>query len=55
MAFVMLSNLCKASNHPCNPRRKLSLEEIELKKKIISRSESKPDSEKNTGIIKNWL
>ena len=55
MACVMLHNLCIATNDPCNPRWKLSVEELELLSRTIKRSESKFESNKNAGIIKNWL
>ena len=53
IACLMLHNLCTATNDPCNSRWRLSVEELELTNKIINRSESKSESNKNTCIIKN--
>ena len=53
IACLMLHNLCMATNDPCNSRWRLSVEELELTNKIINRSESKSESNKNTCIIKN--
>ena len=55
MACLMLHNLCMATNDPYNSRWRLSVEELELTTKIINRSESNSESNKKTGIIKNWL
>ena len=55
MACVMLHNLCIAMNVPWNPCWKLSVEELVLTNKIMNRSESKSESHKNAGTIKNWL
>ena len=43
-ACVMLHNICIATNNPCNPRWKLT-------NKIINRSKSKSESNKNADII----
>lgn len=38
-----------------NPPWRLSVAELELKNKIINRSKSKSELNKNAGKIKNWL
>ena len=53
IACLMLHNLCMATNDPCNSHWRLSVEELELTNKIINRSESKSESNKNTCCIKN--
>ena len=49
-ACVMLHNICIATNNPCNPRWRLGAER-ELTNKIINRSKSKSESNKNADII----
>ena len=51
----MLHNFCIAKRDPCNPRWRLSGEELELNKTVIKRRVNKRESNKNARKIAEWL
>ena len=53
MACVMLHNLCIARNDPCNPRWRLTVEELELNSADIPRHQSNVESNANARKIAN--
>ena len=55
MACVMLHNLCIARNNPCNPRWRLTVEELGLNSADIPRHQSNVESNTNATKIANWL
>ena len=55
MACVMLHNFCIHPNDICNPRWKLSVEELELNVGITNKQQNKRESNENATKIANWL
>ena len=55
MACVMLHNFCIAKHHPCNPRWRLSVEELELNSTVIKRRANRGESDQNTRKIDDRL
>ena len=55
MACAILYNLCIARNDPCQYRWKLSVEQLELNAKDISRQQSNKESNENATKVANWL
>ena len=55
MACVMLHNFCIAKHDPCNPRWRLSVEELQLNNTVIKRRANKGESNKSTRKIADWL
>ena len=55
MSCVMLHNLCISRNDPCNHRWRLTVAELELHDKIISRQQNKGESNENANKIADWL
>ena len=55
MTCVMLHNFCIAKHDPCNPRWRLSVEDLELNNTVIKRRANKRESNKNTRKISDWL
>ena len=53
MACVMLHNLCIARNDPCNPRWRLTVEELELNSADIPRHQGNVESNANARKIAN--
>ena len=47
MAWVMLHNFCITKHDPCNPRWRLSVEELELSNTVIKKRANKGKSNKN--------
>ena len=55
MACVMLHHFCIHPNDICNPRWKLSVEELELNVGITNKQQNKRESNENATKIANWL
>ena len=55
MACVLLHNLCIARKDPCNPRWKLTVEELSLVRKIVNRRENKTTSKSIAEKIVKWI
>ena len=51
----MLHNFCVAKHDPCNPCRRLGVEELELNNTVVKRRANKGESNKNAQKIANWL
>ena len=55
MVSVLLHNLCIAKNDPCNPRWKLTVEELSLIQKNVTRHESKAKAKNIAEKISEWI
>ena len=55
MACVMLHNLCITRNDPCNPRWKLTVDQLSLIRKNVTRSENKEQSAKVADKVADWV
>ena len=51
----MLHNFRIAKHDPCNPRWRLSAEQLELNNTVIKRRENKGESNKNARKIADWI
>ena len=55
IVMVMLHNLCILRNDPCNPRWRLTMEELKLNSADIPRHQTNIESNANATKLPNWL
>ena len=53
--YVMLHHFCIRTNDPCNPRWKLSVEELELSMRNRNRQQNEQESNENVTMTTNWI
>ena len=52
---ILLHNLCIAMKDPCKPRRRLSVQELQLDDFIFDRQENKKESANISKKITEWI